>query len=134
MKRSFTDVLIPDVISLFKDILPGRIFEIIEQEFYHDIQSEDDSDGNNTLENCNYCLLDIHEFILQEAVINLKGLGLFFKLILHGNLYPVIGRNFGFIPVFNLFSRFRGIYIHIYIYIYLYMNIFMYIYVYVYIC
>jgi hypothetical protein len=108
LKSSFTDVLIPDILSLFEDVLPGRKFEIIEQNFYHDIQSENNDNGSDAFEQCNNCLLDIHEFILQEADVSFKGLILFFKFILHGNLYPKIGRNFGFLPVFNLYSRFEG--------------------------
>ena len=106
-------ILIPDLLHLLKTYLPERVFQVASVDFYHDLPSEGElaasqSISNDTRRQCgDSCLLDLHEFVLQEASIGLKKNIPNFGYMLSGRLPLKSMRNYGFAPVYNTIAKFK---------------------------
>ena len=113
LQCSFDDILISDLVLLLQNVLPERTFHIAQQSFYHDPPDAGEiaasqSSANETLRQCGgRCLLDVHEFVLQEASTGFKEYVKSFDSMLRGFLRLKAMKNFGFAPVYNTLMKIR---------------------------
>jgi hypothetical protein len=113
LQCSYDDVLIPDLIILLKNILPDRTFIVTQQGFYHDFADTGEtsaslSTSTGTQQQCgDQHLLNLQEFVLQEASTGFKEYIDIFGSILNGKLILNAARNLGFAPVYNTLVKIR---------------------------
>ena len=109
LECSIDALLIPDLISLLQNVMPNRIFYLASSNFHDQVTGDATAtqsvSDDNSQQCSDQCLLDMHEFVLQEAAIGLKKAMASIASMLDGRVPLQDMRNLGFAPVYNTVSK-----------------------------